>query len=158
MTSGMLAIVLGFLAASASAESSEVRVPSLESLVASTDACTGKVSSDEKMRKIWTAAGWEPGTQAARGGIVLSSYRRNDVHLHFATASIMKTCSVWANIPADYDVDALVRAVTVKLNKAPKVEEAGKRYYFQNYRGLKILSLLVKEDIRGRYVELSVVH
>ena len=147
---------IGF--ASAGASEPAVQAPAVEALVASTDACTGKVSSDKKMREMWTAQGWEFRTRVEEGGIVLSAYRRGDIHLHYATASIMKTCSVWASIPADYDVEPLVKAMTVKLNKVPKIDAPGARYYFQNYRGLKILNLLVKEDQRGRYVELSVVH
>ena len=64
---------------------------------------------------------------------------------------------MWAIITDDYAVDKLADAMAAKLDKKPKVEEPGKRYYFRNFRGLKILNLLVKEDKRGRYVELSVV-
>jgi hypothetical protein len=154
-----LAFFLVFVAASLAAQETVQTVPTLDNLVASTDSCTGKVSSDAKMRAIWTAAGWQEGvTVEPSKGTKFSTYKRNDVNLNYFTSSIMKSCGVWTEIPDDYDLDALVAAMTVKLNKAPKIEEPGKRYYFQYYRGLKILNLLVKTDERGRYVELSVVH
>jgi hypothetical protein len=141
------------------AQAQEQRVPTLENLVASTDACTGKVSSDAKMRAIWTANGWKEGVKLQpRKDAYFSTYTWNDVNLNYFSSPIMKSCDVWAVIPDDYDLDALVKAMSVKLNKTPKIEEEGKRYYFQYYRGLNILNLLVKTDKRGRYVELSVVH
>jgi hypothetical protein len=146
------------MSAPTAAQAPAVPVPTLENLVASTDACTGKLSSDAKMRAEWVAAGWQPGERIEPiAGMALSSYSRNDVNLHYFTSKEMKNCSVWANIPDDYAIDALASAMAAKLNKQPKVEEAGKRYYFRYFRGLKILNLLVKQDKRGRYVELSVV-
>jgi hypothetical protein len=158
MKIGLIALAIGPLSAQAVAQAPAVRAPTVESLVASTDACTGKLSSDDKMRAAWIAAGWQPGERIEPGdGIALSAYSRNGVNLHYFTSKAMKSCAVWANISDDYDIEALASAMATKLNKAPKVEEPGKRYYFRNFRGLKILNLLVKEDKRGRYVELSVV-
>ena len=69
-----------------------MRVPTLESLVASTEACTGKLSSDAKMRAEWTAAGWQPGERIEPSkGMALSAYSRNDVKLHYFTSKEMKT-------------------------------------------------------------------
>ncbi len=154
----LLALAIGLLSAPAAAQAPAVRVPTLENLVASTDACTGKLSSDAKMRAEWVAAGWQPRERIEPiEGMALAAYSRNDVNLHYFTSKEMKNCSVWANIPDDYAVDVLAGAMAAKLNKAPKVEEPGKRYYYRNFRGLKILNLLVKQDKRGRYVELSVV-
>lgn len=156
MKSGLVALAFGLLSAPAAAQE-PVRAPTLDALVASTEACTGKLSSDAKMRDQWIAAGWQPGERVERDSFALSAYSRNEVNLHFFTSKAMKTCAVWANIPDDYAIEALADAMAAKLNKTPKVEEPGKRYYFRNFSGLKILNLLVKEDQRGRYVELSVV-
>jgi hypothetical protein len=158
MKIGLSALAIGLLGAPAVAQGVAVRTPALESLVSSTDACTGQLSSDAKMREAWVAAGWQPRERIEPiKGMALAAYSRDDVNLHYYTSKEMKTCAVWANIPDDYSVDALADAMAIKLNKKPKVEEPGKRYYFRNFRGLKILNLLVKEDKRGRYVELSVV-
>lgn len=159
MRIGLLAIPLALIAAVSPAQAKEQPVPILEDLVASTDACTGKVSSDAKMRAIWTASGWKgTATAQAGAGAMMSFYTRKNVNLNYFTSSIMRTCAVWAVIPDAYDLDALVTAMATKLNKPPRIEEPGKRIYYRNYRGLKILNLLVKTDERGRYVELSVVH
>ena len=158
MKIGLTVLAIGPLSAPTMAQAPAVRAPTVETLVASTDACTGKLSSDAKMREAWVAAGWQPGERIEPGaGMALSAYSRNDVNLHYFTSKVMKTCAVWVNIPDDYDVAPLAKAMAAKLNKEPKVEEPGKRYYYRSFRGLKILNLLVKEDQRGRYVELSVV-
>jgi hypothetical protein len=158
MKPGQFALAIGLMSAPAAAEAPVARTPTLENLVASTDACTGKLSSEAKMHAEWTTAGWQAGERIEPiEGMALSAYSRDDVNLHYFISKEMKQCKVWANIPDDYAVDALADAMAIKLNKQPKVEEPGKRYYFRYFSGLKILNLLVKEDKRGRYVELSVV-
>jgi hypothetical protein len=132
-------------------------MPTIEAMVSSIDACTGKAQGPKKMRDIWTAAGWKPtATAMASSTMMMTFYTRNDVELTYFHSSQMKQCITSSIISPDFDVEKLVAAVTKKMAKAPKIDAPGERYYYY-YKGSKILNLLVKNDQRGRYVELSVV-
>lgn len=158
MISAWVALAMFQPVAAPVAQDGAVLTPSVDTLAASAEACTGKLESDQKMRERWLQAGWLAGERVEpQKGYVLALYSRNDVKLQYFTSKIMTTCAVRADIATDYDVEPLVAAMTTRLGIKPKVEEPGRRYYFRNFRGLKILNLLVKEDKRGRFVELSVV-
>ena len=130
----------------------------VEAMTAGAAACATSKLSQDKMAERLAAAGWTADAARELGkGMAIRSYKRQDVTLFYFTSRPMTQCVVRSTVPADYRPDALLAALTAQLGKPPRVDEAGRRYLYSLPR-LDILTLQIKSDASGPYVELSVVH